>query len=114
MIGPFVALRETEPTGHTTGIDGIDADDLGFLAAIRGEGRDVERCAVAAKDTAIALVEPLGGGATLARFGPAAFESCIKHLLGIRARGAGVDLLVHGVALLDAASVRQARARNKQ
>src|SRR5439155_24432179 len=105
---------EAEPADDAVVIYHIDADDLRLLAAVGGDIGYVERLPRAAEDAAVALVEPLRRHAALSRRRPTTGQAHIEHPSAVRLRPDALRLLVHLVALFDAAQVRQARSRHQK
>src|SRR6266851_953113 len=122
MVGPFIALDEADPTGRSLAVDDVDAGDLRFLAAVRGEGGDVERLVRSPQDSGVALVKPLRGSAALSRRGPPSRQTELEHFSRIRrwfgepgcVSARSSFFFVHLVTLVDTSDVRQTRSGDEQ
>src|SRR5436190_335765 len=113
MVGPLVALDETDPARGALVIDDVDTGDLRLLAAVGSKRRDVQCLTGSTQDAGIAFVKPLRGRATLSRRRSASLQAQFEHSPGIRLRTGTRFFLMHLVALFHATSVSQAGARNE-
>ena len=114
MVGKFIAERKTQPRRRAILANDINADDLRFLAAIECKIRRQQRRARQRDSRAIALVEPFRLHPARGAPGLALLQAHLEHFHGVGEFCGITQILVHLVAALCRAKMRQAGAGDMQ